>query len=260
MAGSAPKTILSELGDDIVEFSVAQKQAGHLNEVGWKKLFNRIKLLGERSEFLAPSLLMQANMHEVKGDAAQAKVVIDKYFGIYGETQDWYIVRANMGRIFGNPLLISEMLTSAFPHGNLTRLQSILEVCEGSGFYRSAYEILLKIEEINPSRARQLVKAMPGILPAARYINEHNLDEVRISERILMLTKLVNDSGYMLRSSRVLTNEFGIIYEVVIDDDIEKLALLNLTTYDTLASQFDFAYSEHISVGTAPMENHHDSK
>ena len=71
-----------------MKFSVAQKQAGHLNEVGWKKLFNKIKLLGERSEFLAPSLLMQANMHEVKGDAAQAKAVIDKYFDIYGETSE----------------------------------------------------------------------------------------------------------------------------------------------------------------------------
>lgn len=260
MAGSAPKTVISELGDDIVRFSVAQKQAGHLNEVGWKKLFNKIKLLGETGEFLAPSLLMQANMHEIRGDAAQAKIVIDKYHETYGGTSDWYIVRASMGRIFGNPLFISEMLESAFPHGNLMRLQSVLEVCEGSGFYRSAYEVLLKIEEINPSRARQLVKAMPGVLPAARYIDEHSLDEVRVSERILMLTKLVNDSGYMLRTSRVLTNEFGIIYEVVVDDDIDKLAHLNLSAYEALASQFDFAYSEYISVGVSPMENHHGGK
>ena len=78
MAGSAPKTVISELSDDIVNFSVAQKQVGRLNEVGWKKLFNKIKSLGQSGKFLASSLLMQASMHEIRGDAAQAKIVIDK--------------------------------------------------------------------------------------------------------------------------------------------------------------------------------------
>ncbi|GFM52583.1 hypothetical protein PSCICE_38500 [Pseudomonas cichorii] len=75
-----------------------------------------------------------------------------------------------------------------------------------------------------------------------------------------MLTKLVNNSGYMLRISRVLTTEAGIIYEGVIDDDIERLAALNLKLYEELAINFDFTYSKYVNVGVSPMENRYVSK
>lgn len=260
MAGATPKTVVNELSDDIVRFGITQKQSGLINELGWRKLLNRIISLGNNRDLLAPSLLMQATMHEIKGDVVQAKLAIDKYSARYEKTSDWYIIRASMAKIFGDPRLISEMVESAFPHGNIIKLQNALDVCANAGFYRSAYKALLEIEKINPGLAQQLMNTMPGLLPAARYLDDFNLDEVKISERILTLTKFVNDSGYMLRSSRTLTNDFGIIYEVVIDDNIEKLARLNLALYEILASNFDFTYSEYISVGVSPMENHCASK
>ncbi|MFY1664371.1 hypothetical protein [Pseudomonas sp. Pseu.R1] len=259
MAALFTATALNELSAEIVIFGAAQRKAGRLNEVGWRKLFNVVKLLGSTGELLASSLLMEANMHGIRGDAVQAKIVINKYYAIYGDTSAWYVIRASMARIFGGPQLISQMLARAFPHGNLTRLENILEICQVSGFYRSAYVILQKIAEIDPTRFQQLVNTMPEVLPAARYIEKHSLDEVKISERILALTKLVNDSGYMLRASRVLVGEFGIVYEVIVDEDVDKLVHLNFVVYDVLASQFDFDYSEHISVGVSPMENDHES-
>lgn len=260
MAGAAPKTVIDELSEEITRFGDEQKRVGYINELGWKRLLNKIKALAKNVEFSAPSLLMQATMHGIRGDAIQANEVLDQHSVHYGKTMHWYIIRASLVRIFGDPLLIVDMLESAYPHGDLSNLQSVLSACNDSGFYSSAKKILLEIEKINPALAQQLDRIMPGILPAARYIEDFDLDEVRISERVLMLTKLVIESGYMLRILRVLTTEVGIIYEVIVDDEIEKLAQLNLRLYERLSNNFDFSYSEHISVGVSPMENRYGSK
>jgi len=260
LTGATRRSAISELTEEITRFGDEQKQAGYINEFGWAKLLTKIKTLGRNPDFSAPSLLMQATMHGISGDVVRAKKMFDQYSASYGKTMPWYIIRASLARIIGEPLSVIEMLECGYPFGDLNNLHSAMSACTDSGFYCSAYKILLDIEKINPAFSRKLVESMPGVIPAARYIADHGLDEVRISERVLMLTKLVNNSGYMLRISRVLTTEAGIIYEVVIDDDIEKLAALNLKLYEELAINFDFTYSKHVSVGVSPMENRYVSE
>ncbi|WP_434517860.1 hypothetical protein [Pseudomonas sp. NFX1] len=260
MSGAAQKTEISELHDAIIVFGDDQKRAGRLDEIGWARLFNKVRKLGEKSEFSAASLLLQATMHGIKGDAAQAEKIFDIYSANHGKTTAWHIIRASMSRIIGTTTPITDMLESGLPYGNLNNLTSTLSSCTDAGFYSTAYKILLEINKLSSSVTQKILESQPYIIPAAIYINEHNLEETRISERVLTLTKLVNESSYMLRSSRVLVNEFGITYEVIIDDKIEALADFNLMLYEELARKFDFPYAQHVSVGVSPMENRHDSK
>lgn len=75
-----------------------------------------------------------------------------------------------------------------------------------------------------------------------------------MADRIVAASKAVIDSRIRLTSYKLRSDTFGLIFEFIVDADIDRLVEVDLAISDVLATQFEETLSQHLIVGVTPKE------
>lgn len=253
MAGAARKTKVSEITERINVMGRHLRDGGTLDLVTWKRLFNELDALVNADQF-GRVLLLQAVLWEFRNEPDKSVQLFNLYAGRFGKDREWYFTRANMAPMLGDVKPIMEMLGSAYPDGDPDLLSKVVVMCNHAGMFMSAQRAIDDIDRLDPARAEKIRSEWKFLQGIEKYFNVHQLQEIEVAKRIVAAARIVLDNGFRLTRYTVSWNEYGIMFEFVLDADVETLVDVNLAISDALAEKFEHTLSDHLSIGVTPHE------
>lgn len=254
MAGAAPKSKTSEITDRINILGSGLKDGGKFDMVEWQRLRRDLEALEAVPAHRKTALLLLAVLWEFKHDREKIQTLLSQAAGKFGKDLNWYLTRANMAPTFGDTTLITDMLEHSYPKDSKAGLDKVVSMCSHSGMFASAVRALDDLIKLDEGRGKALEVEYPFIRPAANYLNIHGIPELDVANRVVAASRVVVDSQFRLTKYSVRSDTSGVIFEFILDAEIDRLVDLDLAISDTLASQFEETLSQHLSVGVTPRE------
>ncbi|SDG85231.1 hypothetical protein SAMN05216588_101188 [Pseudomonas flavescens] len=252
MAGT-PASVTHELTERVNEMWGDLTSGGQeINEFAWKRLFRDIQKLQTALECKPDALLLEAAMWAFKLDEEGVQRALNIYSGWYGKTAAWYRARAGFAPRLGRPQMLVDMIDNQYPvgdpHGLLTLLNSSAQMGMFVTARRAIYDLdKLKIDDL-PGKA---YIRFEQTMQAANYITENDLNERDFADRLQVASEVINKYAPVSVFS-LETGDFGVLFEYVLDFDIDKLIEIDNEISDTICVRFEDSLAQHISIGVTP--------
>nr|DAF79151.1 MAG TPA: hypothetical protein [Caudoviricetes sp.] len=254
MAGATPKSKTSEISDRIDVFGSGLKGGGELDMFEWHRLRRDLEALELVPDQRRSALLLQAIIWEFRHDREKIQSLLSQAAGKFGKDLNWYMTRANMAPTFGDTTLITDMLEYGYPKDSIPHLDKVISMCSHAGMFISAKKALDELMKIDGRAGKLLEGEFPFLRSAASYLEQHEIPELAVADRIVAASKAVIDSRIRLTSYKLRSDTFGLIFEFIVDADIDRLVEVDLAISDVLATQFEETLSQHLIVGVTPKE------
>ena len=254
MAGATPKSKASEITDRINVFGSSLKDGGEFDMFEWHRLRRDLEALELVPDQRRSALLLQAIVWEFRHDREKIQALLNQAAGKFGKDLNWYLTRANMAPTFGDTTLVTDMLEHSYPKDSTAHLDKVVSMCSHAGMFTSAIRALDDLIKLDERAGKTLESGLPFLRSAANYLEKHEIPELDVANRVVAASRVVIDSQFRLTTYKLRADTFGLIYEFVIDADIDRLVGVDLAISDVLATQFEETLSQHLSVGVTPKE------
>lgn len=254
MVGATPKSKTSEITDRINVFGYSLKDCGEFDIFEWHRIrrdLEALELVPDQRRF---ALLLQAVVWDFRHDREKIQVLLNHVAVQFGKDLDWYMTRANMAPTFGDASLITDMLEHGYPQGSAVHLEKVVAMCSHAGMLISAVKALDDLIKLDEKAGKAQESAHPFLRSAADYLKIHEISELDVANRVVAASRVVIDSLFRLTTYKLRVDTFGLIFEFVIDSEIDRMVEVDLAISDAIATQFEGTLSQHLSVGVIPRE------
>jgi hypothetical protein len=252
MAGAALQSKHQLLTDRINLMAKTRIATGKYDEWEWRALKRDVEAFAKVPEFEGKGLLLLSVVWGMAGKAAEMDRCLNQYAGRFGRDWPWHRARAQQGPSFGRLDTVMDMLKFGYPQGDLPNSYFVARVCNQSGLFRRAAEVLEAARtmggSIPPEELRHYAH-LPGIL---QYMDENSVDENVMAERLACASQVVMKMAGSLSSFEAYGSEAGITFDYTVDADTERLVDIDFAISEALAERFEDTYSRHVSIGVTP--------
>lgn len=254
MVGVLPQSNENLLIDRINELARQKSVTGIVDDWAWRSLKRDVEKQARLPDFAASATLLLATIWGIAGNIEEMDRCFNQYAGKYGKDWPWYRDRASQGPSNGRFDRVIEMLNFGYPHGERASTDVVARLCYQAGLFFSAEEALLRSVELAGGRlpAEEMRPFIPLVSTVA-YMREHGVDELDVSARLEVASRVVIKMTGPLTNFSITSNEWGIIFEYEVNQPIERLIEIDFAITRELVSLFDDTLSQHISIGVTPF-------
>ncbi|MFJ3114947.1 hypothetical protein ACIPI6_00310 [Pseudomonas protegens] len=254
MVGAVPQSIHNDLVARINELASQRSKSPSADDWTWRALKRDVEKLAKNPQFTARATLLLATVWGLVGNTEEMERCFNQYAGKYGKDWPWYRGRAFQGPALGRLDVVVDMLNFGYPKGDKATADFVGRLCYQSGLFLSAEKALLHSAEISGGSLAGADAKYYGSLPSIiTYINEHELDEKDIADRLQVASRVVVDMTGPLTTFSVSAGDWGITLEYTVDDEIERLVEIDFAITRRLVIEFEDPLSQHISIGVRPL-------